>query len=374
MIEIVYKEETEAEDTNIKLPHNVKQIGTGGGTRKVYVEDYAAGFIKNTPKREEEIRYGVLIGNIKRCKTGIYVFVHGIVEAKEHVNIKFDDEIWTEIYEEIKNYYTENEIVGWFLNVPATEREWRVEFQKIHLDNFAGNDKICFLYDRSEREESIYSYDSGMMQKRCGYFVYYEKNPEMQAYMIDKNPDNAENAKKDIRVESGSIHREQTGIKRKAGSRGRKISALMQPASTFLAVAVLMATVTLMSNHGQMQKLKKSLDDIAGSVTGGKFNTETVGQTNEQQDTALVEVIQGEVDTTPEETVTAAGEVQSSTEETQTTQASTDYNFYIVGKGETLSRICEKIYGTQDRKAEVMEANGITDENKIYIGQKIILP
>ncbi len=408
MIEIVYKEETEAEDTNIKLPRNVKQIGTGGGTRKVYIEDYAAGFIKIHPKSDEDYRYGVLIGDIKRSKAGTYVFVRGVVEADEHGQIRFDDEIWTGIYSDIKHYYSENEIVGWFLNVPVMDREWRVKFQKLHLDNFAGSDRICFFCDRSENEEAIYSYDSGMMQKRHGYFVYYEKNPEMQAYMIDKNPNDGETPKNNVKVNSGSIYRDK-GFDTAAGDKGKskRMPSFLYSASSFLAVAVLVATITLMNNYGQMQKLKGSLDKIADNMkSAGGSSTVSKSVDDVQQDTAHIEVIQGEVDTTPEnadENQTPSGQTDTSVQpeqvtdtatpestnagenvtQAETTQAekstdtaakSTEYNFYIVQKGETLSKICEKIYGTQDRKPEVMEANGITDENKIYIGQKIILP
>ena len=172
-------------------------------------------------------------------------------------------------------------------------------------------------------------------------------------------------------------------------------------------MAVLVATITLMNNYGQMQKLKGSLDKIANNMkSAGGSSTVSKSGNDVQQDTAHIEVIQGEVDTTPEnadENQTPSGQTDTSVQPEQVTDTatpestnagenvtqaetnpaekstdaaakSTEYNFYIVQKGETLSKICEKIYGTQDRKPEVMEANGITDENKIYIGQKIILP
>lgn len=398
MIEIVYKEETEAQDTNIKLPRNVKQIGSGGGTRKVYIEDYAAGFMKIPPASEDDYRYGVLIGEIKRSKNEVYVFVRGVVEAAERGQIRFDDEIWTKIYEDIKHYYSENEIVGWFLNVPVMEREWRVKFQKLHLDNFAGSDKICFFYDRNEGEEAIYSYDSGMMQKRYGYFVFYEKNPEMQAYMVDKNPDNGQKQKRNVKVNGGSLYNDEDVYREKHDKiRQRRMPSFLYSASSFLAVAALVATIGLMNNYGQMQKLKGSLDKIANNIqyAGDENSKEDTGAI--EQETAYIEVIQGEVDTTSEnkEQVSVSDSETSSLEETiheetenttenitETTNSesasqtvnSTDYNFYIVQKGETLSKICEKIYGTQDKKSEVMQINGITDENKIYIGQKIALP
>ena len=36
--------------------------------------------------------------------------------------------------------------------------------KKIHLDNFAGNDKVCFLKDRAENEEGFYSYEQSVLK------------------------------------------------------------------------------------------------------------------------------------------------------------------------------------------------------------------
>lgn len=376
MIEIVYKEETEAEEINIKLPRNIKQVGSGGGTRKIYIEDYAAGYIKTYPEAEGEYRYGVLLGEIKRSGIYTYVFVKGAVEAGEHKSIRFDDEIWTGIYEEIKQYFMEGEIVGWYLNVPMMERDGRMRLQKIHLDNFAGNDKICFFFDRSEKQEVIYSYDSGMMQKRHGYYVFYEKNPQMQNYMVAEKKEEWEQ-QPSIKISGGSI-----GAKTAGNGEGRdykkmgKLPSFLYSASSFLVIAILVATIALMNNYGQMRKLKGSIEQIAERMSivqpGGQEDGPEAVDANNIPETAKIENLPGEVDTTevPQDTEAA---VQPETEP-PTASVSTEYNYYTVQKGETLSTICQKIYGTQDKKGEVMEVNGISDENKIFTGQKIILP
>lgn len=382
MIEIVYKEETEAEEINIKLPRNIKQVGSGGGTRKVYIEDYAASYIKRNPEEENDYRYGVLLGEIKRSGIYTYVFVRGAVEAAEHKSIRFDDEIWTAIYEDIKQYFTEGDIIGWYLNVPMMERDGRMQLQKIHLDNFAGNDKICFFLDRSEKQEAIYSYDSGMMQKKYGYYVFYEKNPQMQDYMVAGKKEEQQDIPS-IKISGGSISSQigkNTDEKdiRKMG----KLPSFLYSASSFLVIAILVATIALMNNYGQMRKLKGSIEQIADKMyalqPGAEKETPQVVDANNIPETAKVENIPGEVDTTamPQETQQSQEQEAAVQPETEPTTASksTEYNYYTVKKGETLSAICEKIYGTQDKKQEVMEANGISDENKIFTGQKIILP
>lgn len=382
MIEIVYKEETEAEEINIKLPRNIKQVGTGGGTRKVYIEDYAAGYIKTHPDVENEYRYGVLLGEIKRSGIYTYVFVKGAVEAREHKSIRFDDEIWTGIYEDIKQYFTEGDIIGWYLNVPMMERDGRMRLQKIHLDNFAGNDKICFFFDRSEKQEAIYSYDSGMMQKRHGYYVFYEKNLQMQNYMVSERKEEAQDIPS-IRISGGSIgarsgrNADDIDIKKMG-----KLPSFLYSASSFLVIAILVATIALMNNYGQMRKLKGSIEQIADRMyamqPGEERATPEVVDANNVPETAKIENVPGEVDTTalPQDAQGSQEQQAAAQPEPEPTTASksTEYNYYTVKKGETLSTICEKIYGTQDKKHEVMEVNGISDENKIFTGQKIILP
>lgn len=353
MIEIVYKEDPVEEEVNIKLPRNIKQVGMCGiNGRKVYIEDYAAGYIKNPPQAEGEFRYGVLLGEIKRSRSETYVFVKGAVEVPSKNEVKFDDDVWTAIYEDIKQYFSEVYIVGWFLNASSMEKEGRMKFQKTHLDNFAGNDKICFFVNRNEHDEAIYTYDSGMMQKRHGYYVYYEKNPEMQNYMMDRKTETREKNT----VISGSVNGINNTEKINSGKYSRYSMAV--------SVCLLVATVAFMANYTNKIHFpyRLKVEEVKNS-------------------TAKVEMVNGNVETTIADTEEKSDNVQTDTEEadsvnaqTETVPEETEYNYYIVRQGDSLSKICTRIYGTEDRKAEIMEMNGINDENKIYVGQKIILP
>lgn len=408
MIEIVYKEEPVAEEVVIKLPRNIKQVGQGGNSgKKVYIEDYAAGFIKIAPLEEDEFRYGVLLGEAKRSGTDTYIFVKAAVEVKEHEKVVFDDLIWTGIYEDIKQHFTEGEIVGWFLNAPSMEREGRMKFQKTHLDNFAGNDKICFFVDRSEKDEAIYSYDSGIMQKRRGYYVYYEKNPEMQNYMVGRKTEEKESN----HLVTGSIEKQTVREKNTKASRYSRFTMI---AST----GMLIASLAVMMNYGRMQKQLVEKMSTSYFAFNGENNNDNNGHNSnndngnndgknnnnnsklDDEQTAKVEMVQGDVATTvlaevanvtpenntqdnnqavDESEVNKAEDEKPSERVEESSEATIeektqDYNFYIVEEGDSISKICSKIYGSQDRKAELMQVNGISDENKIFVGQKLILP
>lgn len=47
---------------------------------------------------------------------------------------------------------------------------------------------------------------------------------------------------------------------------------------------------------------------------------------------------------------------------------------YVVRKGDYLIKIAKKVYGDDSRYKEIAEANGITNPNRIYEGQKLVIP
>ena len=86
------------------------------------------------------------------------IFISGAVEVKDidsAIEIAFPNDIWTNIYEEIKKYFVETEIVGWFLGGPGYLLEDKDKISKAHVDNFAGQDKTLLTFDNMEKEESF---------------------------------------------------------------------------------------------------------------------------------------------------------------------------------------------------------------------------
>ena len=183
MIEIIYKtkEEQPQETVTVKTPKNVKQIGIVDGYRKVYVEDYVMNYLKKPPISENSVKYGVMLGEARHGASHSYVFIKGIVEAVVRENtVSFNEEVWSGIYGDIKSYYPNQNIVGWYLSIPyRVKGDWEL-LKKIHLDNFAGSEKVCFFMDRSEHNEGFYAYEDGEMIHAGGYYVYYEKNEQLQ--------------------------------------------------------------------------------------------------------------------------------------------------------------------------------------------------
>ena len=203
MIEMVYSSKESEEQGNVTIPKNIRQIGENNSNQKIYVEDNVITNLKKRTGKQEDVNYGVLLGEIKRKNGNTYVFVKGMVEVREVIenSLIFNDDIWAAIYKDIKKYFSKMNIVGWFVSVPYRVRDDLKGIRKLHLDNFAGNDKVCFLTDRTENDENFYMCKQGNLEKQSGYYIYYERNEKMKKYIKslnnEKNESNENNAAKE---------------------------------------------------------------------------------------------------------------------------------------------------------------------------------
>lgn len=405
MIEVIYSEESGKQgmpSSTIRLPRNVRQIGSGDDKRKIYVEDYVMTYIgKLWDNPELENTAGVLFGTVKYSEDCTYIFVSGAMAA-EHVvfsgsGIIFSDKSWTGVYENMKEYFNDLEIVGWFLVRDDSAMEVDESLYKTHVDNFAGVDKLLLLADAKEKEEEFYIYHNAGLERQQGYYIYYEKNEGMQAYMVEKK----QGKPVDEEVEDKVIgnYRALVQEKREIGSQSQKrVITALYSACTFLAVVVLAIGITMMNNYDKMKSMESVLNSLSQNITGENKSGEEERPTVAAN--VVVENVEGNVkpttsemtqtETTPEamsqaETAGQPAETQTSSqmaEQTQETAAETvpavmgpgSGTYHVVEEGETLTAISMAVYHTDTMVGAIKEANGIEDENKIYPGQEIYLP
>ncbi|MDE7430379.1 MAG: LysM peptidoglycan-binding domain-containing protein [Lachnospiraceae bacterium] len=323
MIEIIYRgeDEQQTEDTDVRLPKNVRQIGDCEfENRKIYVEDFVMSYVKHFNSRN--LKYGVLLGSIKHNGGNTYLFITGAVCARPMLDneIIFDEDVWTSLYEDIKTYFEEVEILGWFLSMPGMLSNDMAQIQKIHLDNFAGNDKVCFLLDRLECEDSFYLYGDGLMKKCGGHYIYYEKNTDMQSYMVmneevsevptdyeqsRKRSINAKVHKLLYKVENRNTVHENSEYaiqpyvdneadaadKDKTSLVKRRLPTFAYSASSFMLIAILLGAIAVMNASGQLNELKSV---VAGIV---KNENEAVDKKNPEDAAKIIEVA-GNIETT----------------------------------------------------------------------------
>ncbi len=408
MIEIIYSENKEEKTAGfpVKLPRNFRQIGSGEDYRKVYIEDYVMTYIRKLWEQgEQEYQVGVLMGSCKKYGGETYLFISGAVKVEEMEqegnNLKFTDKVWTNLYEKIKQYFNSFEIVGWFYARNDSVREIDAGLFKTHVDNFGGMDKVLFLIDKKEKEEEFYAYENGQLARLSGYYVYYEKNEQMQEYMVEQAPNESVDERNDDRVTSN--YRLLVQEKQDTHTK-KKLSSALYTACTCLVIAILAAGTVLVRDYDRMQQLESQVHQIAVSVLGQNTETVKVEQVNgevyptETKETEVVidtisesetqtkeivtsevvtsEIITSEIATTITESTSA---VEEKAPEPDTALGTQDSNgqagyYYTVKKGETLTSICVAIYQSDLMVPAIKEANGIEDGDKIYPGQEIYLP
>ncbi len=421
MIESVYSNDdpdinkTGRVQTDIKMPKNIRQVGKINTFRKVYVEDYVMTFIRQLAgENYSTCSVAVLLGQyIKNDEPGRCIFISGAVEVEDidiANNMPFTNDHWTAIYENIKKYFVDTEILGWFLGGPGYLLEDKEQIKKVHIDNFAGQDKTLLTFDNVEKEEVFHFYENGSLCPHEGYYIYYEKNEEMQNYMIEHKERPCIEKEYDDKVsrEIRTIIQD----KKPSTNENKSMSRLMYAAGTLLAVIILIVGAAILSNYDQMKNMQKTLDSLSHnlkeveSVFLKNENNQEVPNTAMKQVTDIpigtegsleVEVVPGGVsplEVNNEDYDKKGGKDQVSEKSNQPIESNNDddvdkntsssqessgssaneVKYYTVKAGDSLAGISYKLYNSANYISEIKKLNNIEDENMIYIGQKLIVP
>ena len=390
MIEMVYSSKESQEQDNVVIPKNIRQMGENDSNQKIYIEDNVMTLLKKKPENEDNVKYGVLLGEIKRKKNNTYVFVKAMVEVRDIIenSLIFNDDIWSDIYKDIKKYFGKMDIVGWFVSVPYRVRDDIKGIRKLHMDNFAGNDKICFLSDRTENEDSFYMCRRGKLEKQKGYYIYYEKNEKMKKYVKSMNSEKREerkpeNNKVEIKEKVPNEPRSFRDILKEEGQTVKQ-GRMAYGISGLLIVALLLSTVVMLNNYGELKNIKQTLSGYSMDEEAKAVNQMLNGDDSQGE---IQPITIEEATTIGQETTVVETESESIGIETTDSQASASEESkqkavnnnvtgttYTVKKGQTLYDISMKVYGTSKMVEEIRKYNDIDEDYTIIEGQKIKLP
>lgn len=427
-------------NSSFKLPKNIRQIGYVGDTKRtIYVEDYVMTFVKQLAQKEQtNLKVAVLLGHYVRTEDGKNLFIKGAIEmVGEDLEKRtiFSDEGWTSIYENIKKYFSNDEIVGWTLIGPEFLIDSSEKIRKLHIDNFQGPDKILLKIDSLEKEEAFYIFENNQLVKQKGYYIYYEKNEEMQNYMVE----NKEVVSEEADFVDHTTQKIRAVIQEKKETKEDKsVSKLMYAATTLMAIIVLVIAATMLKNYEQMHDMEAAIKTLSANLsndgqkeTGSAVNSadnkdasvenkendkneskssnnETESNSGDKKGVVEVETVPGnvtpteeanakeestekskssndvtvkETDNTDKKATTEATKkateekvTEAKTSDKKEVAASAEVKYYTVKSGDSLAGICYKLYGSVDYLEKIMKLNSIEDENKIYIGQKLIIP
>ena len=352
--------------------------------------------------------------------------------TEEHLS--FTREIWNHVYEKNKEYFPDQEIVGWYLSIPGCSMELHEVICRTHLDHFGGNDKVLMVMEPLEKEEAFYRYEDGELSRQPGFYIYYEKNEPMQNFLVAQN-DKAETKSEQVSDQAVKTFRKKVETKSE-GKKQTKNTSVFRTASVCMMVAVLAVGVLYLNDYHKLKKTetvisklddknsgkelvetkpvnglvsenrKKDSQDAADGEAAGTDTEETDagtdgaatsessdGTSDGQKDTdgKKDEAKDPDADDGASEKKTDSGSDASGTDAEDDSKnspadakdsddgdsgqtAGSTHQSYTIHEGDTITSISMRYYGNSSKIKEICALNGLSPEDFIFPGQKILLP
>lgn len=384
-----------------KLPKNTRQIGEEIGEKRLYVEDYVVTYL-NRLANEKDVARAILIGTVKEQNLYPYIFIDGAVEVEDY---HMDEKQREEFEKKIEMEFGIRKIMGWFLSSKEGPVIYNQEVLDTYRQYFAEENQVLLVSDPLEEELNAFFMEDEMLTEQPGYQIYYEKNLPMQNRLIEKNIGKSQ--EKGGENKDDAIHRFRELVKLKKTEKEteeeKKNGWLTYIASGFLVMTILALGVTIIYSYDRMKQVEQSLAILSNHVDSQKeYVTDQpesaeevishIKDVTEETETVSLEDItveeetfagaafwnQTEQEKTEPETEAASEKETAAETESQDTQNTignaTARASYTVKVGDTLAGISQMYYGTTEKVQEICSLNGITDEDPILPGQKILLP
>ena len=374
--------------TEQQLPKNIRQIGSPAGHTKVYIEDYVITFLNSlSMDKNTYVRGAILFGEKKQIGNDLVIFIRGAIEGQnlelDLDETVFDDEVWREIYQQKERLFSGLDVIGWALLRMGFSVRLNDKIKKTHFENFPGEGKVLYMMDDLEGEDAFYVFRGEDLSRQNGYYIYYEKNPMMQNYLVERRQDIKEVQTYEKMMESRRdeklIQQFREKISKKTKSNQRK--GRIRNISTAAAVTIMMIMGGTMYYYagqdqsinfkevvnGAVHTMGKGVSDQISTKSSTKSSTTSVKKTKTLDSATQTSIHKKEQKTT-----------QPTIKQKQKTQKVSSGQYksytYTVKSGETLVSISRKVYGTQKLVQRIKKANALSDENQIYPGQKLIIP
>ena len=384
-----------------KLPKNTRQIGEEIGEKRLYVEDYVVTYL-NRLANEKDVARAILIGTVKEQNLYPYIFIDGAVEVEDY---HMDEKQREEFEKKIEMEFGIRKIMGWFLSSKEGPVIYNQEVLDTYRQYFAEENQVLLVSDPLEEELNAFFMEDEMLTEQPGYQIYYEKNLPMQNRLIEKNI--GKSREKGAENKDDAIHRFRELVKLKKTEKEteeeKKNGWLSYIASGFLVMTILALGVTIIYSYDRMKQVEQNLailfnhvDSQKEYVTDQPESAEEVishiKDVTEETETVSLEDITVEEETfagatfwnqTEQEKTEPETEAVSEKETAAETESQDAQNTignvtarasYTVKMGDTLAGISQMYYGTTEKVQEICSLNGITDEDPILPGQKILLP
>ncbi len=358
------------------MPKRTKQMGGIEQRLRIFVEDYVYTYLYQYGKSGGGAeKLAALVGKYYELEGQRVLLISGAIQAKGTVQEggteRFGDETWEYIGGQLQQYFKGMTVVGWVHCQPGFGAFLTAKDEQFHREYFKEDWQVLFAMDTVDRLDSFYLYNedgSGLRQAR-GYFVYYDRNREMQEYMLDNSM---------IRPREEAAEIETAVEQPKEGARRRK-----KPTQEERMDAAKEIRRVLQKRETVVKQAKREHDLMLLAVSGvlcvvcvcmGMAMMQSLGrlQLVEKELTAMQTAYQTLAENLEDARVQSVFAVQKQpqTAEEQPEQKRS----YTVESGDSLGFISRKFYGDSSGIRKIMEANGLANADMIFEGQTLLIP
>lgn len=251
------------------------------------------------------------------------------------------------------------------------------------------------LMEPQEREDAFFRYENNSMVRLGGYYIYYEKNPCMQEYMLEKNKELENELTEKVEDDAVKNFRKIISDKKDTKKEQETSSVFSYVATACLVAAVLAAGFNFYRNYRNLnQNMEKEESRTVSSVileeatpvpsrsekteiTSTPIPAKTVlpetsknKKTAEEVSSTSAQIYHEEADTRK-----AQKRVREEVEkENQAAVSASLHETYVIQPGDTLYQISMDRYGNTSAIKKICELNKMSVDQIIYPGQIIVLP
>ncbi len=365
-----------------RLPRNIRQIGEKEEEMRVYLEDYVYTFIHKMDTGKES-RAGILLGNRETAEGKECFFISGAMELEGLIGengICFSEETWKLVEDEIAAYFSDCSICGWFICGNEDAFPDKEVLKRVHLQVFAGEN--CLMYWKEEENDCFWLEKEKQIHRLLGYYVYYERNFQMQNYMMSC----LERPVSEM-VDDQAAQNFRKIMKTKKNEKKKSSYQVWTQFGTVAAVAIIfVGSIYLI---GRLTAPNTDEDQIPAFAVGASVERQSSEEESSEQDTEILEEETESMDDEVEDVAATQGnattqptlklymdEPSSSEDESEAVSvgASVSGQKYTIKPGDTMADISIRFYGSTSMIMDICEHNEITNPNTIFIGQEIELP
>ncbi len=190
-------EQTLQEDiVQIKLPKNVRQIGTIDKKSVIYIEDYVVTYLEQMA-RKEKLQFGAaaLYGKTVFQKDEKYVFISAAVFEEDRPALQTGpgdviehgptENMLSTFYENEEKYFSELTPVGVAVIHRDSVRVPDAWTRKSKMGSLLGRGAVLIDLNTEGDGAEYFFYNEDSIVLQPGHYIYYERNDIMQSFLVE---------------------------------------------------------------------------------------------------------------------------------------------------------------------------------------------